>query len=90
MKSRKSEATTKDESLELKYCERCGGLWLRPVNSGQIYCVSCSREMAKLPPPSSQAESVRSPRKCGSEVDDRGFEAYLMEAIEAEMLGDLS
>ena len=41
MKARKSRATN-DESFELKYCERCGGLWLRPVSGGQIYCVACS------------------------------------------------
>jgi hypothetical protein len=35
--------------FELKYCERCGGLWLRPAGGEQIYCTGCGREMAKLP-----------------------------------------
>ena len=35
--------------LELKYCERCGGLWLRVRRSEQIYCQSCIRSVAELP-----------------------------------------
>jgi hypothetical protein len=27
--------------LELKYCETCGGLWLRQKGSGQVECASC-------------------------------------------------
>jgi len=30
--------------VELKYCERCGGLWLRPVGGRQIYCPPCYPE----------------------------------------------
>jgi hypothetical protein len=74
---------TNEESLELKYCERCGGLWLRPANGGQIYCVICSREMAKLPPPSSRAESVRTSRGPGSVVEDSS-EAPLID-VDAEL-----
>ena len=32
--------------LELKYCERCGGLWLRRKGSDLVFCVSCTRVMA--------------------------------------------
>jgi len=34
--------------LELKYCERCGGLWLRPQGSDLVFCASCARAMAGL------------------------------------------
>jgi hypothetical protein len=27
--------------IELKYCERCGGLWLRPQGSTTVYCAGC-------------------------------------------------
>ncbi len=36
--------------IELKYCERCGGLWLRLVGSEQVYCAACQPAMADLPP----------------------------------------
>ena len=36
--------------LELKYCERCGGLWLRPRGSELVFCAACARVMAGLAP----------------------------------------
>jgi hypothetical protein len=45
---------TNELQVELKYCERCGGLWLRPAGGGQIYCAACGQEMAKLPAASSE------------------------------------
>jgi hypothetical protein len=44
--------------LELKYCERCGGLWLRPAGGCQIYCATCSRAMAELPPVARRPENI--------------------------------
>ena len=38
-------------AMELKYCERCGGLWLRPRKECGIYCPECAPEMAQLPKP---------------------------------------
>ena len=35
--------------LELKYCERCGGLWMRTRGTGEVYCPSCASEMSDLP-----------------------------------------
>jgi len=68
--------------FELKYCERCGGLWLRPVGGGQIYCVACGREMAELPPASYEREGVegarmpQGPRWGLEEGDVESYEDY--------------
>jgi len=35
--------------LELKYCERCGGLWMRTQGTGEVYCPACAVEMLNLP-----------------------------------------
>jgi Zn-finger nucleic acid-binding protein len=35
--------------IELKYCERCGGLWLRPLGMREVYCRTCVPLMADLP-----------------------------------------
>ena len=35
--------------LELKYCERCGSLWLRRPGSEEVYCISCAPKMSALP-----------------------------------------
>ncbi len=34
--------------FELKYCERCGGLWLRRCNVLAIYCSPCARQMEEI------------------------------------------
>jgi len=45
----RESSSANELQFELKYCERCGGLWLRPTGGGQIYCVACGRAMAELP-----------------------------------------
>ena len=32
--------------LELKYCERCGGLWLRVRGKDDVYCTSCTLQVS--------------------------------------------
>jgi len=34
--------------LELKYCERCGGLGLRPKGSDLVLCTGCARATAGI------------------------------------------
>lgn len=45
--------------LELKYCECCGGLWLRPKNAGDVYCESCAGQMAGFPAMGARPPRVR-------------------------------
>jgi hypothetical protein len=47
--------------LELKYCERCGGLWVRPLRSEEVYCASCAIEMADLALPRKRKSTPRLP-----------------------------
>ncbi len=35
--------------LELKYCERCGGLWLRECGLQTPYCAPCSVALSDFP-----------------------------------------
>ena len=35
--------------LELKYCERCGSLWVRETGTGEIFCFPCVQKMQDLP-----------------------------------------
>ncbi|MGA8212253.1 MAG: hypothetical protein WB799_01570 [Candidatus Sulfotelmatobacter sp.] len=70
MKAKAKEGRANELQFELKYCERCGGLWLRPVGGGQIYCAVCGREMAQLPPASTEPETAKLPRGPQWGVDD--------------------
>lgn len=35
-------------AVELKYCERCGGLWLRGQGEQNVYCGRCRAQIAAL------------------------------------------
>lgn len=39
--------------VELKYCEHCGGLWVREGGAG-AYCQKCQPKIADLPIPKRQ------------------------------------
>jgi len=34
--------------IELKYCERCGGLWLRRAGEPEAYCRTCAPAMRDM------------------------------------------
>jgi hypothetical protein len=34
--------------LELKYCERCGGLWLRPRGQQDVHCGLCVLQLSEV------------------------------------------
>ncbi|MBZ5722834.1 MAG: hypothetical protein LAO03_21040 [Acidobacteriia bacterium] len=34
-------------ALELKYCERCGNLWLREQGTEEVYCETCVAKMSE-------------------------------------------
>ena len=35
-------------TVELKYCERCGGLWLRRKGMTGVYCGGCRARLAEM------------------------------------------
>lgn len=73
-------------AVELKYCERCGGLWLRPQGDSEVYCESCRMRMADMPRP--VAERSGKPRMpCPKPEDLQGQVQieYLQAVIELEV-----
>jgi len=63
MNTKVEEGNSGNESqFELKYCERCGGLWLRPTGGGQVYCTACHRGMEEMPPASHERRGARIPQ----------------------------
>lgn len=45
---------------DLKYCERCGGLWVRALGTDGVYCAACQGYFAARP---SVAEARPAPRR---------------------------
>ncbi len=77
MKEARENESTGEVRMELKYCERCGGLWLRPTDGGQIYCAACGRAMAELPPASyDRMGGPRMPQGPRWEFDEGVGESY--------------
>ena len=54
--------------LELKYCERCGGLWLRIKGKNDVYCASCALRIAELPAPTRRRVTPRLPISDRTEI----------------------
>jgi hypothetical protein len=46
-----SEMDGQEIHVELKYCERCGGLWLRPQGADGVYCAGCRAHLEAMPNP---------------------------------------
>jgi len=47
--------------LELKYCERCGGLWLRIRGKQEPYCSACAAAMSEVAISRKSTRSARLP-----------------------------
>jgi hypothetical protein len=45
--------------VEMKYCERCGALWVRAIGSRNVYCCRCERQMRELPLAGQQKAGMR-------------------------------
>ena len=41
------QSETKIAFLELKYCERCGGLWLRRTGTDLVLCGKCCCQLTE-------------------------------------------
>jgi hypothetical protein len=64
--------------LELKYCERCGALWLRLRGATEVYCAPCDLEMLDLPSPRRAPSRPRLPgnHKVEIKAQPRGLPAF--------------
>ncbi len=78
----------KDKSMkrvELKYCEHCGGLWVREGGGG-VYCDKCRAKVADLPVGRKKRPGkVQLPVRQRTVVED--FEISIDEAGDLEGVG---
>jgi len=69
------QRNSKDEEkeavrMELKYCESCGGLWLRECGAGIVYCDNCQSRIADLPIPKKKTRRATLPVRPHALVED--------------------
>jgi Zn-finger nucleic acid-binding protein len=55
--------------LELKYCETCGGLWLRPGGSSQVECAACVARFKRTFEQVGKSHRARLPRFRNLDLD---------------------
>ena len=71
MESDAQKNKNKAVRVELKYCERCGGLWVRECGAGVVYCETCQQTVEELPAPKKKrVQRVTLPVQRRSAVDD--------------------
>lgn len=63
-----SRMESQEIPVELKYCERCGGLWLRPQGADGVYCASCRLGLAAMPDPGEAPPHRARRRKARAQV----------------------
>lgn len=56
--------------LELKYCEYCGGLWLRRKGDSEVYCSGCLPYIVQLPAPDLQRSRPHLPVNLAVEAEN--------------------
>jgi hypothetical protein len=74
MKRNHSGKDTKSVRMELKYCEHCGGLWVREGGGG-VYCERCQEKVAELPIPKKKPGKITLPKRSETVVDNYGPES---------------
>lgn len=79
---------TQEARVELKYCEHCGGLWVREPGTG-VYCAKCEPKVADLPVPKKRAGRVVLPEQERSVADDIRGEIH-EEVLDMEAVGGVA
>jgi hypothetical protein len=73
MSSNHKKENQKHVRVELKYCEHCGGLWVREGGAG-VYCDRCAPKVADLPAPKKGAGRLTLPVAKRPAVEESAFE----------------
>ena len=79
-----------DVRMELKYCEHCGGLYLRESGGGMVYCERCQSKVADLPIPKKKPGKVKLPVRGHAVVEDYKVEVSEEELREMEAVGGVA
>ena len=74
MKNNRKDSGNETVRVELKYCEHCGGLWVRQSGAGEVYCDSCRPKVADLPVPKKPSGRIILPVRPHTAVEDYEFE----------------
>lgn len=75
--------------MELKYCEHCGGLWVRERDGG-VYCERCQRALDELPAAKKRPARVMLPVHPTTAIDGYAFGIVAKDGNDFRAAGGLS
>jgi hypothetical protein len=80
---------TESVRVELKYCEHCGGLWVREGGAG-VYCEKCQPKVADLPVSRKKTGRIMLPMRKASVVEDYEADPGGEETLSFEAAGGVA
>jgi len=86
MKSERRGRAKNEIGVELKYCEHCGGLWVRERGAG-VYCKACEPKVLDLPAPKREPERIVLPVRPHTAIEDYEFEIEVEDLTDFEAAG---
>jgi hypothetical protein len=90
MKSNHAGDGRNEVGVELKYCEHCGGLWVRETGAGTVYCEKCQEKIADLPAPKRKRGRLTLPVRPHTAVEDYTFEIDVEDVNDLEAAGGVA
>jgi len=76
--------------MELKYCEHCGGLWVREPGSGVVYCDKCAPKVADLPMGKKKPGRVKLPIRSRTIVEEYELDRFDGDVADLEAAGGVA
>ena len=89
MKNNQKGEATHEVGVELKYCEHCGGLWVRECGAG-VYCNHCQPKVADLPIPPKKSNRLILPVRPHTAVEDYELELDFEDLNDFEAAGGVA
>jgi Zn-finger nucleic acid-binding protein len=90
MKSNHEGKGRNEVGVELKYCEHCGGLWVRERGAGTVYCEKCQPKVADLPAPKTKTRRLTLPVRPRTAVEDYTFDIDVEDVNDLEAAGSIA
>jgi hypothetical protein len=87
MNSNRNEGGREARPMELKYCEHCGGLWVRERGEQRAYCDKCKTKVEELPAPKKKPGKIKLPVAPRAVVDGYEIESCCWDGLKLEETG---
>jgi hypothetical protein len=87
---RSNHKGSNEVGVELKYCEHCGGLWVRERGAGTVYCEKCQPKVADLPAPKMKRGRLALPVRPLTAVEEYGFDLEVEDCRDLEAAGGVA